>query len=194
MPPRAPKPLLLEPTILVHDVAIDSEHVIIATRYDTPLAIVAHDGTGRRTLIEEGGVSRVVADDRGIFTAGERGVCRVDKSGTITELGPLRPWDLVLDPTHVYGSVLGSYPAYADGGVFRVARDGGPVEWVFTGRSVTAIASVGDKLYFASNEQLHVRQSSGRRSHRRWDSKRSGSRLWSLGRMRPRWLRCSRRC
>jgi hypothetical protein len=161
MPPRAPKPLLLDPTVLVADVAIDPEHVIVATQYDTPLVIVAHDGTGRRTLVEDGGVSRVVADDRGIFTAGERGVCRVDKSGTITQLAPDKPWGLVLDDTHVYGSMLGSYPAYADGGVFRVPRDGGALEWVVPGRSVTAIAAVGHRVYFASNGQLHVREPNG---------------------------------
>jgi hypothetical protein len=161
MAPRAPKPRLLAPTILVDDVAVDSEHVIVATQYDTPLSIMGHDGTGTRTLVTEGGVTRVVADDRGIFTAGERGVCRVDKAGSITQLTPLRPWALVLDATHVYGSVLGDYPSYANGGVFRVARDGGAIEWQISGRSVTAIAPVGDQLYFASENVLYLREPNG---------------------------------
>lgn len=161
MPPRAPRPLLLDPTVLVADVAIDSEHVIIATQYDTALSIVNHDGTAKRTLVDEPGISRVVADDRGIFVAGERGVCRVDKAGKVTQLAPHRPWTLVLDDTHVYASMLGGYPAYADGGVFRVPRDGGDVEWLVAGKSVTAIGVAGTRLYFASDATLHCREAGG---------------------------------
>lgn len=155
MPPRVPKPRLLDPTVLVADVALDREHVIVATQYDTPLSIVAHDGTGRRVLVETGGFSRVVADDRGMFAAGKPGVVHVDKAGTVSVLAPHQPWDLVLSETHVYGSLLGSYPAYADGGVFRVPRGGGDIEWLVRGRSVTALCAAGDAVYFASNNVLH---------------------------------------
>jgi hypothetical protein len=85
---------MLDPTVLLADVAIDDEHVIVATQYeDAKLFVVSYDGTERRDLVTGAGpgCARVVADGAGIFVAAGTGLYRIDKTtGAQVELaGPL---------------------------------------------------------------------------------------------------------
>jgi hypothetical protein len=145
--------------MLLEDVGCDGEYVYASAPYaDVPSLIALRlDGEDRHEMTETGEIGRIAVAGNHVFAIAKGGrLVRIDKAtGATTSLAEklASPWGLAIDDRYVYASLLGSYPSYADGGVVRVPREGGGVEPLVEGKSVSAIA-VAESLFFASEHQI----------------------------------------
>lgn len=160
--PRAPKPLLVDSTPLLRDIALDDEDVIVTSIGDAKLIAIRHDGTQRRELVPESGPTChvVTADRAGVYVATDTGVHQVDKAKPrlTKRIACDGVSSLALDANYIYAALRGAYAKkYADGGIVRVARGGGEPEWLVKGRGAYALHVDGDRIYFASDGQLWLR-------------------------------------
>lgn len=144
-------------TDLLECIGADDEYVYVTSAFEGPrLFAIGHDGSTRLDLVGDGGIElrKIVVDDA-VYAATSSALVRIDKrSGAHETLGQVGSWGIFVDRDDVYASILGSYPTYADGGVVRVSKRGGPTEWLVRGKSVTAIAVREGVLAFAAESQL----------------------------------------
>lgn len=153
--------------MLPDDVACDGEHVYVSAPYAEPPMVIEMllDGTERHEMDKTGEVSRIVSGGAHLFgIAKSSQIVRIEKAtGSTTTLATklASVWALAIDEKYVYGSLNGTYPKYEDGGVIRVPREGGEVEYMFKGKLVSALAVDGDSIYYASEHQIWRKDKDG---------------------------------
>jgi hypothetical protein len=160
---------LLESTS-VERLALDDTHVYVARASwaDGPqLVAITYDGSKRREIVPESGITlgRMIADGEFIYAISDKRLVRIGKTdGEVLVLATTQTElvQLAVDGDHVYASLLGSYSkGYADGGVVRVPKDGGELEWIVPGKPVGAIVVGSGSVVFASEKELLCRDAGG---------------------------------
>ncbi|MDB4959073.1 MAG: hypothetical protein JWO36_6642 [Myxococcales bacterium] len=155
---------------MVERLALDEDHVFVAKcawAEGPQLLSITYDGARRRELVpaNERTLGKIVADGDVIYAICESRLVRIRKiDGRIDELAhaAIAFVDLALDHDHVYGSLLGTYAkSYADGGVMRMPKRGGALEWIVSGKPVAAIAISDGVLVFATAKWLMSRDADG---------------------------------
>lgn len=153
---------------LLSELAVDDEFVYatgFSAEKEPRLVMAKHDGSEFRSVPTVGeAVGKIVSDAEQLYVLSGQAVAAISKTtGVVNVLArmPVEGWGITLDGTHVYVSIRGQYPAYADGGVMRVAKAGGALEWMIRGGPVAAIGVHDDAIYYSQENQLRCRHSDG---------------------------------
>ncbi|HEX5062021.1 MAG TPA: hypothetical protein VFV99_21780 [Kofleriaceae bacterium] len=154
---------MLDPVVGASKLALDKEHLIVSGTLDCPRLFVMHrDGTGRHVVFDANSLSNVCdvwADDRDIFVSCDRGLGRVDKSGTFRQLAPYTHAHICCDEEFLYGT-QGVGRDENEIGAFRIPRTGGELEWLV--RGPTSALTVHDgRLYYYQHQLIRVREPDG---------------------------------